>query len=181
MSRNFIILTLIAGSFFGCNSEPAPVIVDAELISYDLGNGVELMGSVRASYINEVTTISISLINQMQGTIRAVHLYDGNCEDPGEIWNMNTDEKFCDILSLNKRWSKPYIGNVGNIVIESDGTGEFQMSTDLWSIGTGNVNDIVNKTIVIHAGPENFIEECDPNHVPDHFHPNSKIACGALN
>lgn len=181
MIKKLIIIFLVTGAFIGCNSEPAPVIVNADLMGYDLGDGVELMGSVRASYINEVTTISISLINQMQGTIRAVHFYDGNCEDPGEIWNMNSDEKFCDILSLEERWSKPYIGDVGNIVIESDGTGEFQLSTDLWSIGTGDENDISNKTIVVHAGPENFIDECDPNHVPDHFHPNTKIACGVLN
>ena len=138
------------------------------------------MGTVRATYLNGLTTISISLINQTPGTIRSIHLYDGTCEDSGDIWNMNSDKKYCDEDSNGSKWFKPNIGDIGNVVVNNEGIGEFELTTDLWTINSGLENDILGKVVILHAGPENFLEECDPNHIPDHFHPNTKIACGSL-
>ena len=55
------------------------------------------------------------------------------------------------------------LGELGMVDIAEDGTGTF-MKTDAWSIGTGEVNDVVNHSIIIHADPEG----------------GTRIACGVI-
>ncbi len=45
------------------------------------------------------------------------------------------------------------LGELGNIEIAEDGTGTF-MKTDAWSIGTGETNDVLMHSIIIHADPD---------------------------
>lgn len=55
------------------------------------------------------------------------------------------------------------LGELGTVEIADDGTGTFTKS-DAWSIGTGEFNDVVGRSIIIHA---------DPNG-------GTRIACGVI-
>ena len=54
--------------------------------------------------------------------------------------------------STGPHWNPPptMLGELGTVEIADDGTGVF-MKSDLWSIGTGADNDVVNHSIIIHA------------------------------
>lgn len=60
-----------------------------------------------------------------------------------------------DASSAGDHWNPPgtMLGELGNIEIAADGTGVFE-KTDMWSIGTGEINDVVAHSIVIHAEPD---------------------------
>jgi superoxide dismutase, Cu-Zn family len=45
------------------------------------------------------------------------------------------------------------LGELGTVEIGNDGSGVF-MKSDAWSIGTGRDNDVVGRSIIIHADPD---------------------------
>lgn len=55
------------------------------------------------------------------------------------------------------------LGELGTVEIADDGTGTFTKS-DAWSIGTGAENDVVGRSIIIHADPDG----------------GTRIACGVI-
>jgi len=55
------------------------------------------------------------------------------------------------------------LGELGTVDIDADGNGTFT-KTDAWSIGTGRVNDVVDRSIIIHADPDG----------------GTRIACGVI-
>lgn len=55
------------------------------------------------------------------------------------------------------------LGELGTVEIAEDGTGTFTKS-DAWSIGTGAENDVVGRSIIIHADPDG----------------GTRIACGVI-
>ncbi len=57
-----------------------------------------------------------------------------------------------DGTSTGNHWNPPptMLGELGTIEIGDDGTGVF-MKSDMWSIGTGETNDVVAHSIIIHA------------------------------
>jgi Cu-Zn family superoxide dismutase len=86
----------------------------------------------------------------------AAHIHEfGDCSAPdgssaGGHWNpMGVD---------HGKWAvEPFhLGDLGNVTIGADGSGAFLLTTDLWSIGTGESNDIVGKAIIVHAGVDDF-------------------------
>ena len=66
--------------------------------------------------------------------------------------HQNPDCSAPDASSAGDHWNPPgtMLGELGNIEIAADGTGVFE-KTEMWSIGTGEVNDVVAHSIVIHA------------------------------
>ena len=174
-----IYFLLIAILFFAsCNEEDNLITASANIQAYNLGTGTGVIGTVRASYFDGIVTLEVSLTDQTPSAIRSLHFYDGNCEDPGSIWS--DGDNYCYHAFDSQTWSKPELGDIGNVVVNQDGTARLTVTTDIWTVGTGLENDLVGKLFIVHAGPTNFLEECDPNHVPDHIHTNSKVGCGLM-
>jgi Cu-Zn family superoxide dismutase len=86
------------------------------------------------------------------GAQHGTHIHEfGDCSNNGDAAGMHWNPK------------GTTLGELGNIDIAADGTGTF-MKTDAWSIGTGEVNDIVGKSVMIHADPDG----------------GARIACGVI-
>ena len=66
-----------------------------------------------------------------------------------------------------------HFGDVGNILIAEDGTGTFDMTTAVWSIGGGEPNDILGKSVILHAGVDDFTTQ--PTGAAG-----GRIACGVI-
>lgn len=148
---------------------------------FSLEDSTLQIGSFYAIYSNGVTSATVSLSDMPAGSVHAVHLHDGVCGDTiGGHWNRGEDKSFCTELSMGVEWGKPYAGDFGNIYIDNYGNGSLNISTDLWSVGTGDYTDITNKLVIVHALGSDFALECDPTHVPDHPHLNPKIGCGLI-
>ena len=122
--------------------------------------------------------LTISLEGMPPNTESAVHIHNGTLEAPGRHWNQGYLYAACDSISLGSKWDKPFLGDVGNVYIDGDGNGTFILTTNLWRINSGDINDILNKVIIIHQDPQDFSNECTPYHVHDHT--NQKVAGGTI-
>lgn len=103
----------------------------------------------------------------------AAHLHEkGDCSaqdgsSAGGHWNPTTDE--------HGKWGEGahHLGDLGNIDVAADGKGEITLTTDKWSIGTGNANDIVGKAIIVHEKQDDFTTQPTGN-------AGGRIGCGVV-
>lgn len=66
-----------------------------------------------------------------------------------------------------------HLGDVGNVTVGADGKGTLTFRTSRWSIGTGMPNDVVGKSVVVHAGKDDFMTDPTGN-------AGGRIACGVI-
>lgn len=188
MMRYLILIPFVL--FLACSSddssqEASPkTLATAEIYTVNLGLGLlyvadEKIGEADFVYQDGVTTMEVN-VTMAPNTSHAMHLHMGTLEEPGHHWNQNVLTAFCNVRSLGEVWARPKAGDVGNIDIDAEGNGTFMLSTDLWSIDTGEDSDILGTVLYVHLTSEDFITECDPNHSHSHGHTNAKIAGGTL-
>lgn len=103
----------------------------------------------------------------------AVHIHvKPDCSSPdaesaGDHWNPTTE-------GHGKFGAEPFhLGDIGNMTVGADGKGAISLTTDLWSIATGQMNDIVDHSIVIHASPDDFVSQPAGN-------AGTRIGCGVI-
>jgi superoxide dismutase, Cu-Zn family len=118
----------------------------------------------------------ISLTVQVTGVEpgeHAVHIHEhpdcsaGDAESAGGHWNPTMED--------HGKWGVPpfHLGDIGNITVSTDGTGRLSLSTDLWSAGTGEPNDVVGHAIMVHADPDDFVSQPSGN-------AGARIGCGPI-
>jgi Cu-Zn family superoxide dismutase len=64
-------------------------------------------------------------------------------------------------------------GDIGNITIAANGSGSTTLTTDDWSIGTGDDNDVVGHAVILHANPDDLMTQ--PTGAAG-----ARIACGII-
>jgi len=105
--------------------------------------------------------------------VHAVHIHEhGDCSAPdgtsaGGHWNPGGQD--------HGKWGvEPFhLGDIGNITVGEDGTGKLTLITDLWSMGTGAENDILDRAIIVHAGADDFTTQPTGN-------AGARIGCGVI-
>jgi Cu-Zn family superoxide dismutase len=103
----------------------------------------------------------------------AFHLHEiGDCSAPdgssaGGHWNPTAQ--------AHGKWgvSPFHLGDLGNLVVGEDGTGVVSVSTNLWSVGTGDDNDVVGRAVIVHAGVDDYSTQ--PTGAAG-----GRIACGVI-
>ena len=66
-----------------------------------------------------------------------------------------------------------HLGDLGNITVGEDGTGSFELTTDLWEIGTGSDIDVVGTGLIVHADADDFTSQPSGN-------AGARIGCGVI-
>ncbi len=186
--KRFVILLFV----IGCSQTeplelPEPEIeASADLYSLeslgdDTYNLTEVsVGKAFFSQAGDVVTLTIELHGMDPNSSKAVHIHNGSVDAPGRHWNQQSFYAFCNETSLGELWAKPFAGDVGNVEIDGDGYGQLILRTDLWALNSGDEKDILDKVIIVHQDPEDFLTECDPAHSHDHLHSNRKIGGGTI-
>ncbi|MEM6736269.1 MAG: superoxide dismutase family protein [Bacteroidota bacterium] len=188
MKNLWVFIGLVA---FGCSSESEvpfepEILAEAEIFSLEkMGDDQytlleSTVGIARFAQDGEVVELRISLEGMVPNTSKAVHIHNGFVETPGRHWNQGSFYAACNERSLGKAWAKPFFGDVGNVAINDNGSGEFILRTDLWRINSGDEKDLLNKVIIVHENPQDFVEECNPFHDHTHAHSNPKIGGGTI-
>ncbi len=101
----------------------------------------------------------ITLKNGQPG-LHAVHLHEkGDCSAPdaksaGGHWNPTNQEH--GRRSAAEDFHK---GDIGNIIIGPDGTGTLGMIVKGWAIGGNSDSNILDKAVIVHAGPDDFTSQ----------------------
>lgn len=117
-------------------------------------------------------TVLIEIYDVSPG-LHAVHIHEfGDCSAPdgksaGGHWNP-TD-------SAHGKWGSEefHLGDIGNITVGEDGMGSISLTTNLWEIGTGSDVDVVGKSIIVHAGADDFVSQPSGD-------AGARIGCGVI-
>ncbi|MBI2922268.1 MAG: superoxide dismutase family protein [Planctomycetes bacterium] len=86
----------------------------------------------------------------------AFHIHEkGDCssadaKSAGGHWNPTS--------KAHGKWGEGefHLGDIGNIEVGQDGKGSLKVETDLWTVGTGQSNDVVGKSVIVHEGADDF-------------------------
>ena len=102
----------------------------------------------------------------------AVHFHEhGMCGNEGNDahghWNPTK--------SQHGKWgsSSFHAGDIGNISLDANGKGKLTLQTDLWSIGGDSTTNILNRSIIVHGGIDDYTTQPTGNSGP-------RIACGVI-
>ena len=106
--------------------------------------------------------------------LHAIHIHEfGDCsaEDgtsAGGHWNPSTEAHG----HINETEEFHY-GDIGNIEADSDSTATFEKTVDFWTIGGEATSNIVGKSVIVHAGEDDFTSQPTGN-------AGGRIACGVI-
>lgn len=102
----------------------------------------------------------------------AVHLHEmGDCGDMGKMahghWNPTNQQ--------HGKWgsSSFHSGDIGNVSLDATGKGTMELETDLWSIGGDEKTNILNRSVIVHNGADDFTTQPTGNS-------GSRIGCGVI-
>ena len=116
-------------------------------------------GSVHFTELNGIVELNAS-INGLTPGNHAIHIHEfGDCssfdaKSAGGHWNPKH--------TSHGEWGNDHfhLGDIGNIIADSNGFGEFSLKTNLWCL---NCNDssknIIGKSIIIHASADDFTSQ----------------------
>lgn len=103
----------------------------------------------------------------------AVHFHEhGDCGDMGKMahghWNPTNTQ--------HGKWGEGsfHSGDIGNIKLDSKGSGTITISSDLWTIGGTAASNVVGKSIIVHSGVDDYKSQPSGNS-------GSRIGCGVIN
>jgi len=102
----------------------------------------------------------------------AVHIHEhGDCGDTahhaGGHWNPTN--------APHGKWGSNafHVGDIGNVSLDASGKGQMELETSLWSVGGDAQKNILDKTIIVHGGVDDYTSQPSGNS-------GTRIACGII-
>lgn len=102
----------------------------------------------------------------------AVHIHEhGDCGDMGKHagghWNPTGEN--------HGKWGEGayHSGDIGNIQLDGSGNGSLQLTSDRWSLAGDAKTDVLNKTIIVHNGVDDYKTQPSGNS-------GDRIGCGII-
>ncbi|MDE0010842.1 MAG: superoxide dismutase family protein [Candidatus Poribacteria bacterium] len=175
---SFFLLICVSLALVGC--ERIPQQTDVILTSSTI-RAIAIIGPASDSIVTGTATFTqngaqitvlIDIQNASAGS-HGVHIHEnGDCSSPdgksaGGHWNPT------DVAHGKWGVGEYHLGDLGNITVGEDGTGSFELTTDLWEIGTGSDIDVVGKGIIVHADADDFTSQPSGN-------AGARIGCGVI-
>ena len=134
-------------------------------------SGTQMGGVAEFSQEEGKVTLRLLVHGAPSGT-HAVHLHEkGDCSDPEAKsavahWNPGG--------AKHGKWGDAcHLGDIGNIDVDDHGEGVLLLTTDLWTIGGDPQADILGKSMIVHAQPDDFQTQPTGN-------AGGRIACGVI-
>ncbi len=116
-------------------------------------------------------TLDISVPTKANQVV-AVHIHEtGACGDMGKAagghWNPSNQS--------HGKWGSAsfHAGDIGNINLDANGKGTMTLETDLWSIGGEEGKNILNHSIIVHGGADDYTSQPSGN-------AGERIGCGVI-
>ena len=132
-----------------------------------------LTGTVEfTSHSGKVKMVLMMNIPKMANKSVAVHLHEmGDCGDMGKMahghWNPTNQQ--------HGKWGSAsfHSGDIGNVTLDATGKGTMELETDLWTIGGDEKTNILNKSVIVHNGMDDFTTQPSGN-------AGTRIGCGVI-
>ena len=117
-------------------------------------------------------TLNITAAARANKTV-AVHIHEHpGCGDQGKDahghWNPTKVN--------HGKWGSDafHSGDIGNVELDKDGKGSKELETDRWTIGGDSTTNILNRSIIVHGGVDDFKTQPTGN-------AGNRIGCGIIN
>lgn len=116
--------------------------------------------------------LNITVPSKANKTV-AVHIHEhAGCGDMGKDahghWNPTK-------VNHGKWGSDPFhSGDIGNVELDGEGKGRKEMETDRWSIGGDSTTNILNRSIIVHGGVDDYKTQPTGD-------AGNRIGCGIIN
>ncbi|MGW8123938.1 superoxide dismutase family protein [Roseivirga echinicomitans] len=170
--KGILLIGAVAAMSFGCaqkkeNTEETKVAT--EVAAEPLKTVTVELSSKSDSFLKgtavfkELANGNIQLdvnLNSIEPGNHAVHIHAiGDCSaadgtSAGGHWNPTG------VAHGNRASSEEFHkGDIGNLIIGEDGTGSLSMEVEGWSIGGDDSSSILNKALIVHAGPDDFTSQ----------------------
>jgi Cu-Zn family superoxide dismutase len=135
-------------------------------------SGSTLSGTATFTANGDKVTVDIEVKGAPPGE-HAVHIHEHpdcsahDAESAGGHWNPTN--------KAHGKWGvEPFhLGDIGNMMVAPDGTGRMSLTTDLWTVGTGEMNDVAGHSVMIHEKEDDFVTQPSGN-------AGGRIGCGAI-
>ena len=175
---SLFLLICVSLALVGCERIPQQTDV---ILTPSTIQAIAIIGSTSDSIVTgtatftrngDQITVLIDIQNASPGS-HGVHIHEnGDCSSPdgksaGGHWNPT------DVAHGKWGVGEYHLGDLGNITVGEDGTGSFELTTDLWEIGTGSDIDVVGKGIIVHADADDFTSQPSGN-------AGARIGCGVI-
>lgn len=102
----------------------------------------------------------------------AIHFHDhGDCGNMGKgamgHWNPTNQQ--------HGKWGSGsfHSGDIGNINLDANGNGSLTLTTDLWSLGGDEKTNILDRSIIVHSGVDDYTSQPSGNS-------GERIGCGVI-
>lgn len=143
----------------------------AEAVIDPLGGG-ETNGMAIFSDDGSEISLQLDVYKAPAGPL-AAHIHEfGDCSaddgsSAGGHWNPEGED--------HGAWGADahHLGDLGNIEVDESGHGSLTLTTDRWSMGTGDADDIVGHAIIVHEKADDFTTQ--PTGAAG-----GRIACGVI-
>jgi superoxide dismutase, Cu-Zn family len=116
-------------------------------------------------------TLDLTIPSKANQTV-AVHIHENaDCGDNGKAagghWNPTNE--------THGEWGSAHFhsGDIGNIQLDGDGKAMKEMETDRWSIGRDSMTNILNHSIIVHGGKDDYTSQPSGNS-------GVRIGCGTI-
>lgn len=119
-------------------------------------SGTDTQGTAKFTQTGKNVSLDLNVYKLTPG-IHAVHIHEkGDCSaadgsSAGGHWNPSNND--------HGKWGAEHfhMGDIGNLAADKDGTARLVFKTDKWCIGcTDESKNIVGKSLIIHAGQDDF-------------------------
>jgi Cu-Zn family superoxide dismutase len=142
------------------------------VVAVEAKSGSKLTGKATFTEKGKEVVFKMDVENLPPGE-HAVHLHEkGDCSSPdgksaGGHWNPGSQP--------HGQWGHDghHLGDIGNFTVGADGKGTITLTTDKWSLGTGQANDVNGKAIIVHEKVDDFKTQPTGN-------AGGRIGCGVV-
>ncbi len=135
-------------------------------------SGSSVNGEAKFTKVENGVKMQVS-VEEISPGPHAIHLHEkGDCSAPdatsaGGHWNPTSE------MHGKPGEGEHHAGDIDNIIAKKDSTAQFEIVMKNWTIGDGSKSDILGKSVIIHAGPDDF--ESQPSGAAG-----ARIACGVI-
>jgi len=172
------LLPLVVLAAAGCAApEPAPEPKPVEVARFTLEAraGSTLRGGGVFSRMPDGRIRLVMEVESVEPGLHAAHIHEhGDCSDPkaasaGGHWNPTSKPHG----SWGQADGNFHLGDLGNMEVGADGNGRLEIVTNLWTVGDGGPVDVVGRSIIVHAKPDDFTTQPTGN-------AGDRIGCGPI-
>lgn len=175
-----LLLSLACGALFSCNqgtgdAAPQEAASDSSAATANApATPQTAIADITATYPDTAVSGKATFTAENNGQVKldiqlsipakagkevAVHLHEhGDCSDAGKgahgHWNPTNDQ--------HGKWGGAHFhrGDIGNVKLDAQGNGTFEMTTDLWSIGgSDSTKNILGRAVIVHGGTDDYVSQ----------------------